>query len=139
MDSDVVPFLLGIATLSTSLAVLYALGRWLRVSRSIPRAKVPASGEVTSGEVLRRLQELEADQVALSSTQEKLSTTVKRLTSRAGMRELRDRESDSSSAPPKGTSKADLLRHYGMSGKVGPDFARAQLRLEVDRGEHGDN
>jgi Zn-dependent protease with chaperone function len=86
---------------------------------------------VTSAEALRRLQELEADQVALSSTQEKLSTTVKRLTSRAGMRELRDQKNGSSSDPPRGTSKADLLRHYGMSGKVGPEFAQAQLDYET--------
>jgi hypothetical protein len=76
------------------------------------------------------LSDLEADQVALSSTQEKLCTTVKRLTSRAGMREHRERENDSSSDPPVGTSKAELLRHYGMAGKVGPEFARAQMEME---------
>jgi hypothetical protein len=47
------------------------------------------------------------------------------------MRDLRERR-DTPAAPPVGTSKADLLRYYGMHGKVGPEFARAQQQLAAD-------
>lgn len=76
--------------------------------------------------------QMAADQAELFSTLEKLTTTVKRLSSRQGMRDIREREAESSASPPPiGTSKADLLRHYGMHGKVGPEFARAQQELEL--------
>jgi hypothetical protein len=72
---------------------------------------------------------LVADQAALFSAFEKMAVTVKRLSSRAGMRDVRDRQA--TAAPPEGTSKADLYRHYGFAGKVGPDFARAQQEFEL--------
>jgi Zn-dependent protease with chaperone function len=89
-----------------------------------PPEKVPTRLE-------SRLQELEADQVSLSSSFEKVARDLKRLNSRAGMRELRaESTQERSSAPPLGTNKADLLKYYGMSGKVGPAFAQAQMEFE---------
>ena len=79
------------------------------------------------------LAQLMADQAALYSTLEKLTTTVKRLSSRKGMQDLREREAAPPEAPPVGSDKATLLRHYGMAGKVGPAFAQAQLQLEHRR------
>lgn len=123
-------FLLAIATTSTCWLAISARRSSTPDSRSTRSPKAPDLPESsTLAEVLRRLQDLEADQVALSSTLEKLCTTTKRLTSRAGMREHRSNDLESS-PPPVGASKADLLRHYGMSGKIGPEFARAQQELE---------
>lgn len=106
-----------------------------RASPSSPRAKPrnsPPPTQDSENPSLAKLAQLDSDQAALFSTLEKLTTTVKRLSSRAGMREHRARE-DQREAPPKGTPKAELLRHYGMSGKVGPAFAQAQLEIDRDR------
>lgn len=123
--------LLGITMASAFWLVARARGSSRRASRATTPESQLASLDPTLQELRRRLSTVEADQVDLSSSQEKLHTTVKRLTSRAGMQELRERRSHSS-PPPVGTSKADLLRHYGMSGKIGPAFAQAQLELERD-------
>lgn len=94
-------------------------------------ASTASPNPLDSSAIARRLETLEADQVALSSNLEKVCTTAKRLTSRAGMQDLRERRRESSSAPPPpGAPKAELLKYYGMSGKVGPAFAQAQLDLE---------
>jgi len=125
-------------TLICSLSVLAwsVAAAWRWGSQSTPRPKRPASPASTPDSPspsLARLESLAADQADLCSTLEKLTTTVKRLSSRQGMRDVREREAaaDSNSGPPRGTSKADLLRHYGMSGKIGPAFAQAQLELET--------
>jgi len=67
-----------------------------------------------------------ADQAELFSTLGKLTTTVKRLSSRAGMEEHRARQDDA--APPPGTDKATLRKHYGFT-RDGPEFAAHQLAL----------
>lgn len=107
-----------------------ALVAWRWGSRSTPRRKqadAPPSTPPSEAHLAR----LEADQAELFSTLEKLTTTVKRLSSRAGMQDVRARSAQAEqAAPPKGAPKADLLRHYGMSGKVGPAFAQAQLDIE---------
>jgi len=104
-----------------------------RDSRSTTRSKAPDLPVENTTDLKRRLAALEADQVDLSASLEKTHTTLKRLTSRAGMQELRARRRESSPAPPIGTDKASLLRHYGMAGKVGPEFARAQQQLELSK------
>ena len=115
---------------SVSLLASSALIAWSLVSRSTRRAKQPPSSPTTQNSS-EALATLVADQAALFSAFEKMALTVKRLSSRAGMRDVRDRQA--TEAPPKGTPKAELLRHYGMSGKVGPEFAQAQLRMERER------
>jgi hypothetical protein len=117
-------FSLGIAITLLLLAAWCVRVLWKRASASTPPTNPPDLSEVR-----RRLESLEADQVALSSNVEKLCTTAKRLTSRDGMQRLRESRS-SPSVPPVGASKADLFRHYGMAGKVGPEFAQAQLDIE---------
>lgn len=110
-----------------------ALVAWTLASRSTRPAKRPPSPEPTPNSPSQsEIASLAADQASLFSTLEKLTTTVKRLSSRQGMRETRERR-ESASAPPQGAPKAELLRYYGMSGKVGPAFAQAQLELEARR------
>jgi len=130
MDASVLLSLLVITITLLFLAVGCASVFWIRASRSTRRQKSPPSCETPSSEAA--LAQVRADQAELFSTLEKLTTTVKRLSSRQGMRELREAP-PLRDDPPQGTSKADLLRHYGMSGKVGPAFAQAQLDLERNK------
>lgn len=110
------------------LAVSYALVAWIKDSRSTRSKKPNDSPPPTPPSDAGKMAQLEADQAALFSTLEKLTTTVKRVSSRQGMRDLRARDEG---PPPVGASKADLLRYYGMHGKLGPDFTRAQQNLEL--------
>jgi len=73
------------------------------------------------------LSRLEADQVALSSSLESIAMTVKRMASRKAMQDFRQGASEN--APPPGAPKAEVLRHYKLAGKTGPEFAKAQLEL----------
>jgi hypothetical protein len=106
------------------------LAFWLASRSTQAKKRSPSPTLIAPSE--SHLARIETDQAELFSTLEKLNHTVKRLSSRQGMRDVRDQQ-QSSAEPPIGTSKAELLRHYGMSGKVGPDFARAQQQLELDR------
>jgi hypothetical protein len=119
------------AVLLSSL-VTYLLSKWspvARVRRASSLASVATPEEKAPQRWESRLRELELEVVSLSSSFEKVTKQLMRLNSRAGMRELRE-QSSHSEAPPVGAPKADLLKHYGMSGKVGPSFAQAQLELE---------
>lgn len=122
-------------TLSIASVAAAVVVRWKPGSASTRTPKPTPSPETTQTSVTpAALAAMQADQVALFSTLEKLTTSMKRLSSRSGMRELREREeAGSNSDPPAGTSKAELLRHYGMAGKVGPAFAEAQQQLEFRR------
>lgn len=115
---------------SLSWLVGCALVAWRLGSRSSPPKRQPSLPPPTPPSEAH-LARLEADQAELFSTLEKLSTTVKRLSSRAGMQDVRARSAQADQAPPRGAPKAALLQHYGMSGKVGPAFAQAQLELEA--------
>lgn len=61
----------------------------------------------------------------LTSQVETLTESHKRLRSREGMRELRERRGKKNQPE----TKAELLQRLGLAGKAGPDFARAQLSL----------
>lgn len=119
--------------ISTSLAVVFAVVAFRAVSRSTPSRKQPPSPPPTpSSEGLLRVQ---ADVAELSSAVESLATTVKRLSSRKGMADLRERrraEEEQPTPPPPGADKGTLYKFYGLSGKAGPAFARAQLDLETE-------
>jgi len=128
MDADAPLFLWLMLTLWPLAAVCCVVAVSKLASRSTPRAK-PKDSPPQTPLSEAQLATLAADQAELFSTLGKLTTTVKRLSSRAGMQELRERR-EAPEAPPVGTSKAELLKHYGMSGKVGPAFAQAQLELE---------
>jgi len=79
------------------------------------------------------LSQLATDQAALYSSFQSMATTVKRLSSRAGMQELRSRPA-ASEAPPPGASKAELRKYYGLQA-AGPEFAKKQLSLVSDTKE----
>lgn len=136
--SDVV-WLLCTGIFSMLLGVAYALAFLRGGSRSTPPPKARASQPPTQdfeevSDLRRRVESLEVDQASLSSTLEKLTTTTKRLTSRAGMRELREKSSQSGNAPPIGTSKAELRRHYGLAGKTHSEIAQMALHgMDTER------
>lgn len=116
---------------STCLAAGCVVALFRRGSASTRRAKPPSSPPETPPSEAA-LAALAADQAELFSTLSKLTTTVKRLSSRQGLQDVRAREATAERTdPPRGTPKAELLRHYGMSGKVGPAFAQAQLDIEA--------
>jgi uncharacterized protein YlxW (UPF0749 family) len=129
--------LLGTGILSSCLAVGSVLVFSRGASRSTRRTKSEPE-DSPSQDLRSALASLQADQAELYATLEKLTTTVKRLSSRAGMQELREQRNGHESSgrasgqnpPPTGAPKAELLRYYGMAGKVGPQFAQAQLDIE---------
>jgi hypothetical protein len=114
---------LGIATLSLLLAASCALHCYKLASRvtAVLRARQSAP--------TKAIADLQADVSALFSTMEKICTTVNRLSSRQGMRALRERET--ASEPPKGASKAELRKFYGFTND-GPEFARHQMTLPIN-------
>lgn len=116
----------GIASLCCVAA--YALGSWRAGSRSTRARKPPVSPPPTS-DLESRFAKIEADQVELFSTLQKLTTSMKRLSSRAGMQDLREREAHA--PPPMGTPKSELRKHYGVAGMNGP--AQAALQLVKER------
>lgn len=73
------------------------------------------------------LAKLVSDQTALFSSFESMATTVKRLSSRAGMQGLRSSRA-ANEAPPVGAPKAEVRKFYGLN-TAGPEFARRQMSL----------
>jgi hypothetical protein len=126
--------MLTVGSVLLCLQTIAMLWLWSRVRRAPPRS-TPAS-RATSAEPAppqweSRLAELQADVVSLSSSFEKVTKAVTRQNQRDVMRERRSGQG-ASEAPPKGTPKGELLRHYGMAGKVGPAFTRAQMEMEMN-------
>lgn len=127
MAQDVLLYaLITLTTLNFSLAV-FVLVRCRQASASIRDLKSALSAELTPSSVAAKLAQMETDQASLFSTLEKLTTTVKRVSSRQGMRDLRERES---AEPRPGATKVEVLRHYGLAGKVGTDFYQRHLAIE---------
>jgi hypothetical protein len=127
MVVSVPQWLLTTLILSIAWLAAYAIGRWLRASASTRAQKSKRSPEPTPTSVESRVAQMEVDLAALFSTLEKLTTTIRRLSSRAGMQDLRAAPSE----PPLGTSKAELRRHYGVDKLSGP--AQARLQIEKER------
>lgn len=130
MEINVAPFLLGTAITSLLLVAGYVAACWRADSRSTRSRKSPA--ELSTGTSDARFAKVEAEMAELFSTLEKLTTTVKRISSRQGMRDLRAKD-DPPPVPPPGTSKAELRRFYGVNGLSGPE--QAKMQLERERGE----
>lgn len=128
MDQTAVPWLLSIAIFSLSVGVCCVLVCW-RVATRYTQDRKWLRGLVLTKTSDAKLAAIQADQAELFSTLEKLTTTVKRLSSRAGMQDVRERHSSTSTPPPPGTPKAELRRYYGMQGKSGPEIARHQLTM----------
>lgn len=127
MAISVAQCLLGTLILAGFILVGYALGRSLAGSPSTRKTKSQVEPSTQTSDA--QLAALRAEMADLYLILEKLTTTVKRLSSRAGMRDLRERDQEPV-VPPVGAPKVELLRHYGMAGKVGPEFARAQMERE---------
>lgn len=124
MDAAPAPWLLATAITSICLAAACVSACWIAVSRC--SLMVKSLRELLSTPPSEtRLARIEADQAELFSILESVTTTAKRLSSRSGMRELRER---SPGPPPPGASKAELRRYYGFT-KDGPEFARRQLEI----------
>jgi hypothetical protein len=85
------------------------------------------AGRSTS--LMKRLASAELRTTELESAFSELMDNWKRLRSREGMRELRSRRaaSDAPEAPPFGTPKEELRRHYGLSGKSAAEVASLHL------------
>jgi hypothetical protein len=110
---------------AVSVAICWNVGsRCTRALKSLRAAlRIPPSHA--------RLAQVEADQLALSSALQSVTKTAKRLSSRAGMETIREREKDAE--PPQGTSKAELRKHYGLTGVTPAEFARRQLAMPIDK------
>lgn len=133
MASTVAQFLLVTGIFSILLAVAFAVGSWQEASRSTRKQKsTPEPSTPISDANYAKVQ---AEMAELYVTLEKLTTTVKRSSSRHAMQDRRERETGRGTLDsfPIGTPKATLLRAVGMSGKLGPDFARAQQQLELEQ------
>jgi len=109
---------------STLLLVGCALGAFLAASRSTPRRKQQGSPPPMSDFEIR-FAKVEAEQAELFSTLQKLTTTLRRLSSRAGMEDLRERRSND--PPPIGTPKAQLREHYKLTGLSSQQIAQRQM------------
>ncbi len=79
---------------------------------------------------LKRARDLEAQIADLNSNFESLLESHKRLRSRQGMKDLREKRGTDATRQPE--TKAQLLARLGLAGKAGPDFARAQLGIHAD-------
>lgn len=129
--------LMGAVVLLSLLSTVIAIRCWL-AERARPvskRGSASTPQEKDLPPLESRLRDLEVELASLSSSFEKVTKLVQRLNSRAGMRELRAAEGSAESPPPLGAPKADILRFAGMAGKLGPDFARAQLAKEKSDGQ----
>jgi len=74
------------------------------------------------------LSKVVADVAELNSSFQSLARTLKRLSSRHGMAELRETRAAAEGPPPIGTPKAELRKYYGLQ-QSGPEFAKRQLQL----------
>jgi len=119
-------FSLAMALCSICLAAVSVFVSWREASRSTAARKWLRGQQLTKASE-PRLAKLEADQAELFSTLQKLTTSMRRLSSRAGMQDLRERSA--AEPPPLGTPKAQLREHYGLNGLKPADIARRQMSL----------
>ena len=125
MEHAAAPWLLATLILSVLALAGSATACWIAVSRASRHGKLLRELALMPPSDANLAKAL-ADQAELFATLGKLTTTVKRLSSRAGMEDLRSRRQDD--APPPGASKAEIRRHYGFT-RDGPAFASHQLAL----------
>jgi len=140
MENSALPWLLTMAIASLPWGVAFAVRSWRAASRSTQRPKSPPSPEgtpVSRGEFAK----LEADVGELFSALSKNSTTLRRLSSRAGMEDVRARQAapPSATAPPLGASKVELRRFYGLEGKSPREIAQQQLKLVANRDDQDES
>lgn len=123
MALDAAQWSLLIAILSLSLAVACAAACWITVSRCTrDLRRLRARLSTPPSDV--RLAKVETDLTELYSILGKLNTTTRRLSSRAGMQDLRSRESQPE-------TKDQVRRRLNLVGLSGPEIARRQLSMNV--------
>lgn len=132
MGGNIAQWSLAIAITSICLAAICASACWIAVSRSTRLTNALRELQRTPTSAAR-FETLEAEQAEFALSLQKLSSTVKRLSSRYGMAELRERR-EADAQPPVGAPKAQLrlwaARRTGVMPGVGPEFAKAQLKFE---------
>jgi hypothetical protein len=109
------------------LGASFAFALWRVASRATRPKKPPPSPALTEASE-SRFAKIETDQAELFSILQKLNTTLRRLSSRAGMQDLRERRS--SDAPPLGTPKAQLREFYKLNGMSPQQVAQRQMFTE---------
>jgi len=93
--------------------VASAVVSWRLGSRSTrPKKPPPSAPPMSDFEI--RFAKVEADQAELFSTLQRLTTTMRRLSSRAGMEMVRERKANE--PPPPGTPKAQVREFYKLNG-----------------------
>lgn len=129
MGSAAVLWSLTIGICSLSVAALSVFVSWRTASRCTAVLKsLRARNSTQISDV--RIAAVESDQAELFSILEKLTTTVKRLSSRAGMQDVRARRSQSAAgdAPPIGAPKSELRKFYN----VGPVGVPMPLQTDIE-------
>lgn len=129
MDHTVALWLLATSILSLLLAASSVIVSLREASRST-RVRKWLREQVLTKTSEPRIAKVEGDQAELFLILEKLTTALKRVTSKAGMAELREKRANA--PPPVGASKAELRRYYGIAGVPGPEVAARQLRGEAN-------
>lgn len=123
MARDAALWLLATSILSILLAAGSVLACWTmasRCTRDLRRLRARLSTPPSDV----RLAKVETDLTELFSILGKLNTTTRRLSSRAGMQDLRARE-----AQPE--TKDQVRRRLNLVGLSGPEIARRQLSMNV--------
>lgn len=126
MAQNVALWSLAISIISTCSAAGCVVACWSMVSRCT-RALKQLRARVSMPPSDARLAKVETDQAELFSILGKLTTTTKRLSSRAGMQDLRGKRADG--PPPPGASKEELRRYYGLNGKGPREVAQMHLAI----------
>ena len=111
MENFVALCSLGTAIASILLVAGYVLASWREGSRSTRSRKSQAEPLTPSSQ--ERLAKVEAEMAELWSTLESLTTTVKRISSRKAMQNLRG-TATGDEPPPPGTPKQELRKFYGL-------------------------
>ena len=119
MGTTAALLLLITSIISICLAVISAAISW-RVGFRCTRALKSLRAALSTPPSHARLTQVEADQAALSSALSSVTTTVKRLSSRHGMQDIRARRADE--PPPIGTPKAELRKFYGVKGPAPGEY-----------------
>lgn len=121
MAENALQSLLLTVILLTSLAVISAAVACWQAFRST-RLTNSLRAQLQTPTSAARLETLAAEQAEFASSLQKITTTVKRLSSRYGMAELRERRADEE-PPPVGAPKAQLRMFYGkkLGQSIGPE------------------
>lgn len=115
--------------LSVCIAVSSAIVSWRWGSR-VTQLRKWARGRVLTETSDVKLAAVHSDLAELSSTLQKLTTTVRRLSSRHGMQDMRERRSQQDQPPPPGNKAA--ARAFYLHGKTPAQIASLHKPSQTD-------